>query len=93
MNKVNINQQIVLAYHLYKMFGKSLFQDEKCRTLLLQLDQDIEATQKEMVAIGVVKESADCAVNGDGTCCGKRTGIYMGKNHKNFKRKMLPINR
>lgn len=74
MNKGNINQQIVLAHHLYEVFGQSLFQDEKCQTLLLQLDQNIDTTQKEMVIIGLVKECADCAVNGDGTCCGKRTG-------------------
>lgn len=27
-----------------------------------------------MAAIGLVKECADCAVNGNGTCCGARTG-------------------
>jgi hypothetical protein len=42
--------------------------------LLSRLDQNIEATQKEMEAIGMVKECADCAVNGDGTCCGVRYG-------------------
>jgi hypothetical protein len=41
---------------------------------LIRLDQEIEATQKEMAAIGVIKECADCAINGEGTCCGSRTG-------------------
>ena len=67
-------REVHLAYHLHKIFSDALLQDEKIRTLLVQLDQNIEATQKEMVAVGVIKECADCAVNGEGTCCGKRTG-------------------
>ena len=51
-----------------------MLQDEKLQALLLRLGQQIEAAHKEMLAIGVVKECADCAVNGDETCCGKRTG-------------------
>jgi hypothetical protein len=51
-----------------------LLQDEYFQNLLLKLDQNIEATKNEMVAIGVVRECADCAVNGDGTCCGVRYG-------------------
>lgn len=74
MDKGDISQQIVLAYQLYQEFGQALLQDEKLQALLLRLDQNIEAAHKEMLAIGVVKECADCAVNGDGTCCGRRTG-------------------
>jgi hypothetical protein len=74
MDKNNVAHEVRLAYHLYKIFSHTLLQDEKLRTLLGQLDQNIEATQKEMGAAGIVKECADCAVNGDGTCCGKRTG-------------------
>jgi hypothetical protein len=67
-------REVQLAYHLHKIFSHALLQDEKARALLVQLDQNIEATQKEMVAVGIVRECTDCAVNGDGTCCGKRTG-------------------
>lgn len=67
-------REINVAYHLQKNFGHVLLKDEKFMTMLRQLDQNIEATQKEMVDTGIVKECADCAVNGDGTCCGKRTG-------------------
>jgi hypothetical protein len=74
LDKSDISQTIVLAYHFYTVFGQALLQDEEVRTLLFRLDQNIEATKKEMVAIGVVNDCADCAVNGDGTCCGKRTG-------------------
>jgi len=69
-----VAHEVILANHLHKIFGHALLQDEKLRILLVRLDQNIEATQKEMVAAGIVKECADCAVNGDGTCCGKRTG-------------------
>ena len=72
MKESDICHRIDLAYHLYKALGQVLLQDKKLQALLLQLDQNIEATKKEMLAIGVVKECADCAVNGDGPCCGKR---------------------
>ena len=74
MDKNNVAHEVRFAYHLHKIFGHELLRDEKLRILLMQLDQNIEATQKQMVAAGIVKECADCAVNGDGTCCGKRTG-------------------
>jgi hypothetical protein len=51
-----------------------LLQDKYFQNLLLKLDQNIETTRNEMVAIGLVRECADCAVNGDGTCCGVRYG-------------------
>jgi len=31
-----------------------------------------------MVKAGIVKECADCAMNGEGTCCGVRTGYNCG---------------
>jgi hypothetical protein len=74
MDKNNVAHEVRLAYHLQNIFCHALQQDEKVRALLVQLDQNIEATQKEMVAVGVIRECADCAVNGEGTCCGKRTG-------------------
>jgi hypothetical protein len=52
--------------------GQTLLKDDKFQTLLSRLDRNIEATQKEMAAIGVVNECADCAVNGEGSCCGAR---------------------
>jgi hypothetical protein len=42
--------------------------------MLSELDRNIETTQQEIELAGVVKECADCAVNGNGTCCGVRTG-------------------
>ena len=47
----NVVSAVHLAYHLHKISGHALLQDEKVRTLLVQLDQNIEATQKEMVAV------------------------------------------
>jgi len=74
VDKEDVSQQIVLASHLHEEFGHALLQDEGCRKLLHQLNRNIDATKSEMVATGVVKECADCAMNGDGTCCGKQTG-------------------
>jgi hypothetical protein len=74
MDKNNVAHEVRLAYHLHKIFCQSLLQDDKVRPLLIQLDQHIEATQKALGAGGIVSECADCAVNSDGTCCGKRTG-------------------
>lgn len=73
-NTDKVAHDIMLANNLYKVYGQSLLQDKKVRTLLAQLDQQIEETQRAMVSGGIVRECADCAVNGEGTCCGKRTG-------------------
>ena len=72
MNEVA--NEVIAANHLYKVFGHSLLRDEELQTILVQLDERIEATQKALVAGGIIRECADCAVNGDGTCCGRRTG-------------------
>jgi hypothetical protein len=74
MDKSDVGHQVVLAYNLQKVYGQTLLQDEKVLKLLSQLGQSIENTQKEMINTGIVKECADCAVNVEGTCCGKRTG-------------------
>jgi hypothetical protein len=36
------------------------------------------STQRAMARAGIVKECGDCAVNGEGTCCGVRTGYKYG---------------
>ena len=41
--------------------------------MLLQLDKNIAASKREMASTGVTGECADCAVNGEGTCCSSRT--------------------
>jgi len=69
-----IADEITSALLLQKIFGKTLLKDEKFKTLLFRLDQNIEATQREMVSTGIVMECADCAVNGEGTCCATHTG-------------------
>ncbi len=53
-------------------------QDREVCSLLGELDRHIETTQKAMVDAGIVKECADCAINGEGTCCGVRTGYKCG---------------
>lgn len=53
-------------------------QDREVCVLLDGLDLHIEATQSAMVRAGIVKECADCAINGEGTCCGVRTGYKCG---------------
>lgn len=65
----SIEYKIALAYHLQANFGQALLQDEDIRERLIHLKQNIEATWKEMVSIGVVRECRDCAVK-DGSCCG-----------------------
>jgi hypothetical protein len=74
MDKSDVGHQVALAYNLQKVYGQALLQDEKVLKLLHQLDQSIEDTQKGMINTGMVEECADCAVNGEGTCCGKHTG-------------------
>jgi len=66
--------EVMVANHLYEIFGHSLFEDKTIRILLNQLDQHIEATQQALGAGGIARECADCAINDEGTCCGKRTG-------------------
>ena len=53
-------------------------QDSEICALLGGLDLQIEATQGVMIRAGIVKECTDCAVNGEGTCCGVRTGYKYG---------------
>ncbi|MEW6570312.1 MAG: hypothetical protein AB1390_03940 [Nitrospirota bacterium] len=73
-----IADQIGTALHLRKLCGQSLMQDREVCALLSRLNLHIEATQSAMVRAGIVKECADCAVNGEGTCCGVRTGYKCG---------------
>jgi hypothetical protein len=65
----SIEHKIALAYHLQANLGYALLQDKEIRAGLLQLDENIESTWKEMVSIGVVRECSDCALQ-DGSCCG-----------------------
>ena len=53
-------------------------QDEEVRALLGRLDLHVGETQRAMVRTGIVQECADCAINGEGTCCGVRTGYRYG---------------
>jgi tRNA C32,U32 (ribose-2'-O)-methylase TrmJ len=55
-SKDAIIRKIALARHLQKTFGQALLKNKDLQILLHQLDQNIEATRKEMVAIGLVKE-------------------------------------
>jgi hypothetical protein len=64
-----IDYKIELAYQLQANFGHDLLQDNEIRSRLLHLDQNIEATWKEMVSIGIVRECRDCAIK-EGSCCG-----------------------
>jgi len=80
-----ISKKIGLAYDLQSRYSQMLLKDEKIKTLLLQLDKNIEATLKEMELIGLVKECSDCALNGGGSCCG--TGM-----EKNYDSVLLFIN-
>jgi hypothetical protein len=69
-----IADQIRTALHLWKFCGQSLMQDGEVCAFLKGLDLHIEATQSAMVRAGIVDECSDCATNGQGTCCGVRTG-------------------
>jgi len=68
-HKGTIEHRIALAYHLQANLGHLLLQDNEIRARLLQLDANIEATWKQMVSIGVVRECSDCSLE-DGSCCG-----------------------
>jgi hypothetical protein len=68
--KGSIESKIALAYHLQANFGQALLQDKEIRSQLLQFDENIEATWKEIVSIGILRECSDCAVK-EGSCCGK----------------------
>jgi len=48
--------------------------DSTLTNLLQKLDRNIEISKNEMVTSGIVQECADCAVNGEGTCCSVHTG-------------------
>jgi hypothetical protein len=69
-----IENLIASAYNLRISYGDSLLQDSEMHTLLQRLNKTIAATINKMESVGVVKECADCAVHGEGTCCGARTG-------------------
>jgi hypothetical protein len=73
-----IADQICTALHLRELCGQSLMRDREVCALLGGLDLHIEATQSAMIKAGIVKECAGCAVNGEGTCCGVRTGYKYG---------------
>jgi len=62
------------ADHLYQKFGKALLQDEILKALLALYTLCIENTRTKMDATGVISECTDCAISGEGTCCGQRTG-------------------
>jgi len=53
-------------------------QDREISTLLGWLDLHIEATQRAMLGARIVKECADCAMNGEGACCGVHAGDKCG---------------
>ena len=69
-----VSSKIALARSLYQRHSQDLLGDKALSEMLLQLDQKIEATQKEMAVTGIVDECADCAIQREGTCCSERTG-------------------
>lgn len=74
-----IKNLIASAYNLRISYGDSLLQDSEMHTLLQRLNKTIAATINKMESVGVVKECADCAVYGEGTCCGTRTGYKCNR--------------
>ena len=70
----DISRNIHNAYNLQRSFGQAFHNDEDLQKLLFRLEQNIEATRKEMIESGIVMECAACAVSEDDTCCGRRTG-------------------
>jgi hypothetical protein len=67
------------ALGLEKTLSPILSEDERFKSLLESLRQSIKATHKEMVAVRMVNECADCAVTDEGTCCTKRTHLKYDK--------------
>ena len=69
-----VSVKIALAHSVYKTHGLDMLNDRPLSEMLIELDHNIEATQKEMATTGIVDECADCAIQGEGTCCSERTG-------------------
>jgi hypothetical protein len=69
----SILEAIDEAVRLGKALSHPLSQDERFKDLLESLHQRIKMTREEMVLAGMTKECADCAVTGEGPCCGTRT--------------------
>lgn len=65
-----MKEKIALAYHLYRNYVQALLKDKKIYAMINQLCERIEATRSEMELIGIIRECTDCAINGDGSCCG-----------------------
>lgn len=75
----NTVQDIVAsARELHKTFGNTLRQDKELGVLLQKLSRKIESTKNAMLSAGIVRECADCAVHGEGTCCSARTASKCG---------------
>jgi hypothetical protein len=70
----SISDIVASAYKLHASFEHVLRNDSTLTNLLQKLDRNIEISKNEMVTSGIVQECADCAVNGEGTCCGVHTG-------------------
>ncbi len=70
----DIFHSIMSAYDLYDVLHGVLLSDTVFQNFLLKLEQNIEATRREIVANGISGECADCAMTGEGTCCGIQTG-------------------
>lgn len=65
----NITEQIQKANELYSQYGSDILMDEKCSSLLKELDAAIKDSWKLMKELGVVDICSACADEKPGGCC------------------------
>ncbi len=58
------------ARKVVRDYGARLLADPTIRSLLSRYREAVEATWREMEAVGVVRECTHCAVEDGGSCCG-----------------------
>ena len=73
LSENTIQNIIVSAQEIHRTFGETLRRDMELCVLLQKLSEKIESTKEAMLSTGIVRECADCAKNGEGTCCSART--------------------
>ena len=65
----NIEEEIKKAKALYSMYGEDILLDNKCSSLLEELNTSVEDSWKLMKELGVVDTCSACADKKAGGCC------------------------
>lgn len=65
----NIAEQIQRAKEHYSLYGRDILQDERCSSLLKELNIAVEDSWKLMKELGVIDICSACAYEKPGGCC------------------------